>query len=278
MKKNLFLMALAFFFGVLTAMSKETMEKEITVTHFNEVLVMSSVKVYYEQGEKYSCSITATPKDMETIQVKGKDKTLTISTVTSEKDVEGVRFDIAKKLSGEVIVRVSSPELKGMTCVGSGEFIATNNLRSDSFSFTITGSGEIKTKKVIAKSLSLAIAGSGEASLFEADADHLTATISGSGDLDTQEVSPRCQEATFNIFGSGEIAAHFSDCKNLKCKIAGSGEMELDGKVKNFTSSIFGSGEIKRRNLAISGNCIENNLRSKNGSGIKTVNNITPEP
>lgn len=278
MKKVLLLMAIAICFGAISAMGKGMLEKNFLVTPFNDLQVKSSVKVYYEQGAKHSCTITATAKDMKKIKVEVKGKKLLIYTLTSEKKIEGVRFNIAKNISDEVIVRISSPELKSVTCVGSAEFIATNNIRSENISFKVTGSGEIKTKKIIANSLFLSISGSGEASVLEADVDDVTATIYGSGDLDMEKVSSRCQKAALSIHGSGEMDVQFSDCKDLKCSISGSGAMELKGKVLNFTSNIFGSGEIKRNELQISGNCIENNMRSKNSSGAKTVNNINPKP
>ena len=136
-------------------------------------------------------------------------------------------------LSEDVIVYVTSPELVKASCVGSGEFIATTDIKSEDVKFDISGTGEIKLKKVTA--------------------DNMTLNIAGAGDIKIDNVDAVCQKTVLSVAGAGEISASFTDCDELKCSIAGAGEIELKGKVANYSESIAGAGKIKKDGLKITG-------------------------
>ena len=123
-------------------------------------------------------------------------------------------------LSEDVIVNVTSPKLVKASCVGSGEFIATTDIKSEDIQFEISGTGEIKLKKVTA--------------------DNMKLTIAGAGDINIANVDSTCQKTVLSVAGAGEISASFTDCDELKCSIAGAGEIELNGKVANYSESIAG--------------------------------------
>ena len=259
MKKVMFIMmAIAICIGA-AARSNETVEKSIPVTEFDKVSLTAGVTVKFAQGSKHECIIIASPKDMEKIKVDVKDKQLNISVEGKKKKMNGVTFSSAD-LSDDVIVKVTSPELTKVDCLGSGDFIATTDIKTDDITFKITGSGDIKLKKV--------------------SSDKVKLSIAGSGDIEINKVDDQCEYASLSVAGSGDIDAMFSGCQELKCSVAGSGEIELKGKVVNYSSSVAGSGEIKKNELVITGNCSESNTnnRSKFRKKPRTVNNINAEP
>ena len=198
---------------------------------------------------------------------------------SEKKKINGVTFSSAK-LSDEVVVKVTSPELKVAESLGSGDFIYTTDIKTNDIRFKVTGSGDIKLRKVTADWLILTISGSGDIDLQQANAEKINASVAGSGDIDIDNVASVCKKAELSVAGSGNIDATFSDCHELKCSVAGSGEIELKGKVVNYSSSIAGSGEIKKNELVITGNSSESNT---NGRSIlrkkpRTVNNINARP
>ena len=279
MKKVMFIMmAIAICIGA-AARSNETVEKSIPVTEFDKVSFTAGVTVKFTQGSTHECTIIASPKDMEKIKVEVKNKRLVISVEGKKKKMNGVTFSSAD-LSDDVIVKVTSPELTSVDCLGSGDFIATTDIKTDDITFKITGSGDIKLKKVSSDKVKLSIAGSGDIDLQQTNAKKLDVSIAGSGDIEINKVDDQCEYASLSVAGSGDIDAMFSGCQELKCSVAGSGEIELKGKVVNYSSSVAGSGEIKKNDLVITGNCSESNTnnRSKYLKKPRTVNNINAEP
>ena len=272
------MMAIAICIGA-AARSNETVEKSVPMTEFDKVSLTAGVTVKFAQGSKHECTIIASPKDIEKIKVEVKNKRLVISVEGKKKKMNGVTFSSAD-LSDDVIVKVTSPELTSVDCLGSGDFIATTDIKTNDIIFKITGSGDIKLKKVSSDKVKLSIAGSGDIDLQQTNAKKLEVSIAGSGDIEINKVDDQCEYASLTVAGSGDIDAMFSGCQELKCSVAGSGEIELKGKVVNYSSSVAGSGEIKKNELVITGNCSESNTnnRSKFRKKPRTVNNINAEP
>ena len=279
MKKVLFILAIAMCMGAITALGKDRLEKTVPLTQFNKVLIKAGVTVNYAQGSKYECIIIASPKDMENVKVEVKDQQLNISVESEKKKINGVTFSSAK-LSDEVVVKVTSPELKVAESLGSGDFIATTDIKTNDIRFKVIGSGDIKLRKVTTDWLKLSISGSGDIDLQQANAEKINASVAGSGDIDIDNVASVCKKAELSVAGSGNIDAKFSDCHELKCSVAGSGEIELKGKVVNYSSSIAGSGEIRKNELVITGNSNESNTNGRLNLRKKprTVNNINARP
>lgn len=282
MKEILIIMAMAICLGAGAAQDKGTQEKNVPVTQFDEVSIAGSFTVRFTQGKKHECTIIASPEDMEKLKAEVKDRQLNIYVESEKKDdvkVNGIMFSTAR-LSGEVIVNVTSPKLNKVNCMGSGDFIATTDIKADDITFKIAGSGDIILKKVSADKLHLSIAGSGDIDLQQTNAKKLDVSIAGSGDIKLKEVDDGCEYAYLWVAGSGDIEAMFSNCQELKCNVAGSGEIGLKGNVVNYSSTIAGSGEIKKENLVISGNCKESNTNQllHYPKRPRTVNNINPEP
>ena len=272
-------MAMAIGLGTGAAQGKGKVEKNVPVTQFDEVSIAGSFTVRFTQGKKHECTIIASPEDMEKMKAEVKDKQLNIYVESEKKKINGVTFSSAN-LSEDVVVKVTSPELAKVDCLGSGDFIATTDIKADDITFKIAGSGDIILKKVSADKLHLSIAGSGDIDLQQTNARKLDVSIAGVGDIKLKEVDDGCEYAYLWVAGSGDIEAMFSNCQELKCNVAGSGEIGLKGNVVNYSSTIAGSGEIKKENLVISGNCKESNTNQllHYPKRPRTVNNINPEP
>ena len=295
-------MAMTIGLGTGAAQGKGKVEKNVPVTQFDEVSIAGSFTVRFTQGKKHECTIIASPEDMEKLKAEVKDNQLNIY-VESEKKGDVKVNDIVfstVKLSGEVIVNVTSPELNKVDCMGSGDFIATTDIKADNITFNIAGSGNIILKKVTADKLHLSIAGSGDIDLEQAKAERTNVSIAGSGDIELQQTDTRkldvsiagsgdigfdkvddtCEYASLRVAGSGDIDAMFSGCQQLKCNVTGTGEIELKGKVVDYSATIAGLGKIKKDELVITGNRSESNSNQLPHYPKKprTVNNINPEP
>ena len=232
MRKLFLIIAIAICMGAITAKGKDRLEKTVQVTQFDKVSLTAGFVVKYTQGLNHECTIFASPKDMEHVKAKVKNNQLYLSVIIDKKKMKKMKYSTSI-LSEDVIVYVTSPELVKASCVGSGEFIATTDIKSEDVKFDISGTGEIKLKKVTA--------------------DNMTLNIAGAGDIKIDNVDAVCQKTVLSVAGAGEISASFTDCNELKCSIAGAGEIELKGKVANYSESIAGAGKIKKDGLKITG-------------------------
>ena len=232
MRKLFLIIAIAICMGAITAKGKDRLEKTVQVTQFDKVSLTAGFVVKYTQGLNHECTIFASPKDMEHVKAEVKNNQLYLSVIIDKKKMKKMKYSTSI-LSEDVIVYVTSPELVKASCVGSGEFIATTDIKSEDVKFDISGTGEIKLKKVTA--------------------DNMTLTIAGAGDIKIDNIDAVCQKTVLSVAGAGEISASFSDCDELKCSIAGAGEIELKGKVANYSESIAGAGKIKKDGLKITG-------------------------
>lgn len=232
MRKLFLIIAIAICMGAITAKGKDRLEKTVQVTQFDKVSLTAGFVVKYTQGLNHECTIFASPKDMEHVKAEVKNNQLYLSVIIDKKKMKKMKYSTSI-LSEDVIVYVTSPELVKASCVGSGEFIATTDIKSEDVKFDISGTGEIKLKKVTA--------------------DNMTLNIAGAGDIKIDNVDAVCQKTVLSVAGAGEISASFTDCNELKCSIAGAGEIELKGKVANYSESIAGAGNIKKDGLKITG-------------------------
>ena len=232
MRKLFLIIAIASCMGAITAKGKDRLEKTVQVTQFDKVSLTAGFVVKYTQGLNHECTIFASPKDMEHVKAEVKNNQLYLSVIIDKKKMKKMKYSTSI-LSEDVIVYVTSPELVKASCVGSGEFIATTDIKSEDVKFDISGTGEIKLKKVTA--------------------DNMTLNIAGAGDIKIDNVDAVCQKTVLSVAGAGEISASFTDCNELKCSIAGAGEIELKGKVANYSESIAGAGKIKKDGLKITG-------------------------
>ena len=230
MRKLFFIIAICM--GAITAQGKDRLEKTVQVTQFDKVSLTAGFVVKYTQGLNHECTIFASPKDMEHVKAEVKNNQLYLSVIIDKKKMKKMKYSTSI-LSEDVIVYVTSPELVKASCVGSGEFIATTDIKSEDVKFDISGTGEIKLKKVTA--------------------DNMTLNIAGAGDIKIDNVDAVCQKTVLSVAGAGEISASFTDCEELKCSIAGAGEIELNGKAANYSESIAGAGKIKKDGLKITG-------------------------
>lgn len=140
--KKLFLI-IAICMGAITAQGKDRLEQTVPVTQFDKVSLTAGFIVNYTQGMNHECTIFASPKDTEHVKAEVKNNQLYISVIIDKKKMKKMKSGTSI-LSEDVIVNVTSPKLVKASCVGSGEFIATTDIKSENVKFDISGTGEIK--------------------------------------------------------------------------------------------------------------------------------------
>ena len=73
MRKLFLIIAIAICMGAITAKGKDRLEKIVQVTQFDKVSLTAGFVVKYTQGLNHECTIFASPKDMEHINIDNVD-------------------------------------------------------------------------------------------------------------------------------------------------------------------------------------------------------------
>ena len=163
----------------------------------------------------------------------------------------------------ELVVEVSTPDLRGLRMDGSGDIVLPGPVETDELTLAIDGSGSISAAMVRADDVSLEIDGSGDIDLavsalalhsridgsghtsIAGEAGEHDISIDGSGDIDAYALSTGTTRV--DIGGSGGCAVSAADV--LEVTIDGSGDVSYCGQPE-VHQSIDGSGGVRRASAA----------------------------
>lgn len=135
-------------------------------------------------------------------------------------------------------ITVPVQEIGGVTMSGSGDIVGRTTLKTDDFTTTMSGSGDI-TLDVDADEVKATLAGSGDINLSGNTKD-FTATISGSGDIKAYEL--KAAYVTAQVSGSADIRVYASEM--LTARVSGSGDVRYKGNPTKVDSKVSGSGDV----------------------------------
>ncbi|WP_300701430.1 head GIN domain-containing protein [Bacteroides sp.] len=214
--------------------SKNFVTKNIKVENFEKISVAGSQDVIYKQKQGApSLEIYTSDNIVDLLDIQVKGNTLVIG---FKKGVN-VSYD-------KLEVRVTSPNLTGVSVAGSGDFNFANGLKSqDDLSLSVAGSGDIKGANIGCNNMKVSIAGSGDINTSSISCNSLKTSVAGSGDMNIKDITTSNVEAS--IAGSGTILLS-GKSQEASYSIAGSGDIFADGlEAKNVNTSISGSGDIK---------------------------------
>lgn len=192
---------------------KET-TMDVNVKDFTELEIAGSFNVYFTQGNTTSVKVKGYEKYLKNVKITSDGKTLSIGIHKSWKNLSYFYDDIE--------VYVTSPNIRGISIAGSGEFTSNNKIDTDRMYISVAGSGEVDIKDIIC--------------------DKIQGEIAGSGEIDIKRITT--QNAELSIAGSGDIDIENAVIDNVACEIAGSGNIELKGNIRHHTQEIAGSGSV----------------------------------
>jgi hypothetical protein len=134
--------------------------------------------------------------------------------VSVEKGVQ-----IAPSGNNEIKITVPFKDLEGVSLTGSGDIRTRDKIKSDSFSASVTGSGDVN---------------------LELNVNHLKGTITGSGDINFKGTANNFK---CNVTGSGDFEAYGLRAKYVDASVSGSGDVMVNASEK-LTARVSGSGDI----------------------------------
>lgn len=199
------------------------------IGNFSSVASSVSADVYYKQDPAYKVEVAAQQNILNVLETHIVGNELVIK----------FRNDVRVRSHERITVHVSSPTINGLRLNGSGNIIASDSIRSDNMSLTISGSGSINLHSLMATSLDANISGSGDISVLSGEINTGKFRISGSGNINAINVP--AYSATTTTSGSGKISVNVSH--DLDVTISGSGSVFYKGNPE-INTHISGSGKI----------------------------------
>lgn len=214
--------------------SKNYVTKDIRIENFERISIAGSQDVTFKQRSgKPGVEVYTSDNIVDLLDIHVKDNTLVIG---FKKNVS-VSYDILE-------VRVTAPDLKGVSVAGSGNFTFANGLKTDGdLSISVAGSGDILGKDIRCNYMKASIAGSGDIKAETIHCNSLKGSVAGSGDMSVQEITSSAVEAS--IAGSGTILLSGTS-KEASYSVSGSGDLFAEKlESQRVSTSIAGSGNIK---------------------------------
>ena len=193
--------------NVTQGSGKPATEKR-ALDNFTRLHLDISADVTVTQGDNPQCTITTDDNLLPLILTQHADNTLRISADESYSTRLGVK------------IAIEVPKLTGVHLNGSG-VIRMTGVTEGELALTVNGSGDVHAKGKVVE---------------------LMAVINGSGNVYAADL--HAARATLTLNGSGNADIHVS--KDLALKVNGSGGVTYSGDPARLSTSLNGSGRIRK--------------------------------
>jgi hypothetical protein len=231
MKKS-FVFAVLLMFAFQASQAQTPYTERRDVSGFSEVGFGVSGEVIISLGTQYSVVLEGDRDYIEEIETKVVGDELRIR--------RDKWFDTGNR---KVIVKITMPNLEGVSVSGSGKVTVTDPLKGGDLDIGISGSGKASLRDVALSNLECSISGSGSLNIAgEGTIDRLEINISGSGGYVGEATRVETLEAA--ISGSGSCDCHVTGM--LKASISGSGNIRYSGNPK-IDAAVSGSGKVRSK-------------------------------
>lgn len=200
------------------------------VSNYEKVTLVGSMDVALISGKEGALKVEAESNLQEYITTEVNDGVLKISVKKG--------FSISPSGNREIKVIVPFEEIEGVSITGSGDIWSSDQIKSESFKSSLTGSGNLKLNLNV-KDLKSTVTGSGNTEL-KGTAENFSCTVTGSGDVEAFNL--RASKAEVTISGSGDV--ELTATEELKGRVSGSGDITYNGNPKKQDFKTAGSGSI----------------------------------
>jgi hypothetical protein len=239
MKKNLLaavmillvLTACNFVAGKRVEGSGNVTSQDRSITGFSAVHSSGSFDVYLSSGPNQLVRIESDDNLHSYIETRMDGSELEINTK------DGYRLRPSKGVK----IFITSPDFNRVRLSGAGDIVSQNQIAADDkIELSVSGSGNIKVD-VNSPNVDAEMSGSGDINL-SGESKKFEGKLSGSGNINAMNL--KTEESTIRISGSGNADVFVSD--KLNVKVTGSGDVRYKGGAQQVSSSITGSGSVKK--------------------------------
>ena len=222
---------------------EQTVERR-QLSGFEQIEVIGSPTVYYQQADTTSVSVCGPKELVSDIITEVSSGVLTIRN-RGKLGVVNFRFSN----DDELYITVTSPDIVGVVVTGSGDFISEGHVDTDQMNLRLKGSGDVRFSDIICDRCDIEVVGSGDVKIERLDTRSTSATLVGSGDINIRQQHVKTTD--LSVRGSGDIDLTFGEgCEAVNAELRGSGDIRLKGAVRQIRQSKHGSGDIDTDDLS----------------------------
>lgn len=208
-------------------------EEVRAVSGFQAVALEGSVTVKVDLAEKESVRVNASGKGAEQVETVLEQRKGVPTLV-----IRNSRSWLAGKT--DAVVTVQGPQFKALGVAGSGVLEAKLS-NQPALLLLMAGSGDLRVQGLTAHQVDVNVAGSGDVRVQGA-AQNLSVNVAGSGDAWLKDLE--AEDVKVSIAGSGD--ARVNARQRLRVSVAGSGDVRYTGAAKDISTTVMGSGSVKR--------------------------------
>lgn len=206
--------------------------KTRSTADYDAIKVMGSFDVDLVSGKEGAIIVKAEENLQPYIKVEVEGNVLKIFTEKNK--------NISASMGKKIQITIPFEKISNVSLTGSGDVTAKNAIKSDIFTATLSGSGNLNLD-VDSDTFNFTISGSGDA-ILKGNTANFKSKISGSGNVDA--TSLKAKNVDFTISGSGDSKIFCSD--SLKARVSGSGDIKYKGDPKTRDVKVTGSGSISK--------------------------------
>jgi len=197
------------------------------ISPFNKLEVSGAYTIVLKQDSVTSVSVEADENLQESITTKTEGKKLIIE---NKKSICG---------SKDMIVYVTTPDIKSIDLSGAVELNSTSNIYGDELGLYLSGASEMSISTSLDK-LKIVCSGSGKLSL-KGNADEVDALLSGASDINAYGLATK----NFKLSSSGAGKANINVSEKLNVEISGAATVYYKGS-PDVTTKISGVGAVNK--------------------------------
>lgn len=230
--KKLFALAVLVILAVQATQAQTAYTEKRNVSGFSEVGFGVAGELIISLGNEYSVVLEG-----------DRDYISEIETIVSGGELRIKRDKWFDAGNSKVVVRITMPDLEGVSVSGSGRVTVNDPLKGGDLDISISGSGKAFLRDVALSDVECHISGSGSLNIAGSGTiERLEMNISGSGDYVGADTRVGTLEA--NISGSGSCDCHVTGM--IRASISGSGHINYSGNPK-IDAAISGSGKVRMK-------------------------------
>ncbi len=203
-----------------------------STTNYDEIKVMGSFDVDLVSGKEGAIVVKAEENLHPYIKIEVEGNVLKVYTEKNK--------NISASTGKKIQITIPFEKISNVSLSGSGDVTSKNTIKSDVFSASLSGSGDLNLD-VDLDTFNLVISGSGDA-VVKGNTGNFKSKLSGSGDIDSSSL--KAKNVDFTISGSGDSKIFCSE--NLKARVSGSGDIKYKGDPKTKDTKVSGSGSISK--------------------------------
>ena len=216
--------------------NKTMTAEEVAAKGFERIEIKGSFDVHFTIGNKTSIRLKGKSEEIARTKLESDGQTLRISVKNDKRK----RF---LNMGCDVDIYITSPLLTAVKIKGASDFDSQNEIKAETFSANISGSGDMKINSLTANSVKTRISGSGDMEFGNIESNSINSKISGSGDLKMKRIKTEALKTS--IAGSGDMEFDNADINNADISIAGSGDVKIKGRIGSYNRHVTGSGTVK---------------------------------